>query len=301
MLIDTQGWLWAKGTPKGRRGFFFHEHAAALGRADSAAWQIPTVGAVIEAGQLVRRPHPLENPFIPFAEIEAAFKTTPERIFRQEYLGEFIEGSGSVFRNIFNCLAGPTTPAEHAGHNLVCGCDWGQSQDFTCYSVVCVDCRREVALDRFNQVDYSLQRARLASLVSTWNVGYILTETNSAGQPVFEALQQDGLPVYGFQTTASSKPPLIEALVLAFEQGEWKWLDDPVATGELEAYERVVSATTGRASYAAGSGVHDDTVMGRALAFKAAQDNTAGEVEIFNLGQFLAGIRPGDTPYQLPW
>ena len=74
--------------------------------------------------------------------------------------------------------------------------------------------------------------------------------------------------VNGFVFTATSKPPLIESLALALERTECQWLDVPVATGELEAYERRVSATTGRSSYSAPEGLHDDTVMARALAWR---------------------------------
>ena len=42
-----------------------------------------------------------------------------------------------------------------------------------------------------------------------------------------------------------------------------------MATLELEAYERKVSATTGRSAYSAPEGLHDDTVMARALANQA--------------------------------
>ena len=72
-----------------------------------------------------------------------------------------------------------------------------------------------------------------------------------------------GIQVQGFVFTASSKPPLIESLALAFER------EDPVATLELEAYERKVSGTTGRSAYSAPEGLHDDTVMARALANQA--------------------------------
>jgi hypothetical protein len=78
-----------------------------------------------------------------------------------------------------------------------------------------------------------------------------------------------GIQVQGFVFTASSKPPLIESLALAFEREEVRWLDDPVATLELEAYERQVSGTTGRSAYSAPEGLHDDTVMARALANQA--------------------------------
>jgi hypothetical protein len=135
--------------------------------------------------------------------------------------------------------------------------------------VVCADCKIELALDRFNQIDYSFQRARLKALADKWHVNYISAESNSMGTPIIEQLVADGLPVYGFETTATSKPPLIESLALAFEREEVKWLADDVATLELEAYERKVSATTGRSAYSAPEGLHDDTVMARALANQA--------------------------------
>ena len=94
------------------------------------------------------------------------------------------------------------------------------------------------------------------------------------GEPVIEELMRDpamnGVTIAPFQTTPSSKPPLIESLALAFERAKAQWQDDPVWTGELEAYERKVSQQTGRSSYSAPQGVHDDTVMARALAWSAA-------------------------------
>ena len=73
------------------------------------------------------------------------------------------------------------------------------------------------------------------------------------------------MPVIGFQTTATSKPPLIENLSLTLEREEWQFISDPVWTAELEAYERKVSLSTGRSQYSAPEGLHDDTVIARAL------------------------------------
>ena len=76
--------------------------------------------------------------------------------------------------------------------------------------------------------------------------------------------------MFGFTTTAASKPPLIENLALALEKTEWQFQSDLVWTSELEAYERKVNAITGRSSYSAPEGMHDDTVMARALMLRAA-------------------------------
>lgn len=267
MLIDTGGAAWLIGTPKGRN-WFWREWMAAQDREDSAAWQAPTVGCEVVDGRLVRKPHPLENPDIPFAEIERIFATTPIDTFRQEILAEFLENEGAVFRNIGACMGAPldTTPEKHPRHELYMGVDWGKQQDFTALSVVCRTCKQEVALDRFNQIDYAFQRERLGVLARRWGVRGILAEANAMGEPIIEQLQRDGLPVVGFQTTASTKPPLIENLALAFERAEVQWLNDLVARGELEAYERKVSEVTGRSQYSAPEGLHDDTVIARALA-----------------------------------
>lgn len=207
------------------------------------------------------------NPYIPESEIEAAQQELPADVFRQEYLAEFIQGEGAVFRNITaNLYEGKDTPKQHEGHNIVGGVDWGQVNDFTVISVVCEDCRKEVELDRFNQIDWNFQRERLKVVFDRWNIAQAQVELNSIGSPNFEALGELGLPVSGFTMTAQSKPQVIQSLALALEKEETKWLNDPIATRELEAYEAKRSTTTGRISYNAPSGFHDDTVIARALA-----------------------------------
>lgn len=271
MLIDTGGWSWGLGTPKGRN-WFFQEHIAAMSRDDSMAWQAPTVGYEVVNGALIRRPHPLENPHVPASEIENLFHTMPERSFRQEILAEFIEGEGAVFRNIAACMkAQPTTPEEHKGHRIVAGCDWAKQHDYTAFSFGCVECRCEVDNDRFNRIDYAFQTERLKAMCDRWQPMAVLTEINSIGIPVFEQVERMGLPVVAFETTAVSKPPLIENFALALEKTEWQYLPDPVWTAELEAYERKVSPQTGRSTYSAPDGVHDDTVIARCLMLWAAQ------------------------------
>lgn len=276
MLIDTGGEAWLIGTPKGRN-WFWSGWMGARDLADSIAWQVPTVGCELKDGTLIRKPHPLENPDISFGEIERIYRDTPESAFRQEIMAEFLEGEGVVFRNIAACLHAPKDEVAgvHRAHRVVMGVDWGKHNDFTALSVVCADCRREVVHDRFNQIDYALQRERLKTLVNKWHVVRVVAESNAMGEPIIEQLQRENIPVEPFMTTASSKPPLIESLVLCFEREENQWLDDAIWTSELEAYERKVSAVTGRSQYGAPEGLHDDTVMARALAWSAVTNIVA--------------------------
>lgn len=213
-----------------------------------------------------------DNPFLSKEALAEITADLTEDAYKQEILAQFLENSGAVFRNIPACCTlEPGTPADHVGHELVMGVDWGKINDYTAASVGCRNCKVEVALDRFHGIDYRLARQRLAVLAERWGVYDILAEANAMGDPIIEEMQYAGLPVRGFMMTASSKPPLIENLALILEREEAHFLADPVATAELEAFERRVSANTGRSTYNAPEGVNDDTVIARALMAQALQ------------------------------
>ena len=159
------------------------------------------------------------------------------------------------------------------------------SNDFTALSVGCVDCAREVMLDRFNQLDYYFQRQRITAAYELWKPKRILVELNSIGQPNFEMLQRDGLPVTGFTTTQTSKAALIEAFSLALETGKVKLLNDEAGRAELQAYERTTTAN-GMSRYSAPDGMHDDTVIARALMYRVMSETNPGvQVRINRLRQ----------------
>jgi hypothetical protein len=261
-LTDYEGGADFYSTPKGLNYFYtLFSRGADGANADWTAWQMPTAA----------------NPFIKETEIEAARLELPADVFRQEYLAEFIQGEGAVFRNITaNLTKEEAVPEAHRGHEIIAGVDWGQVNDFTVISIGCATCRREIYLDRFNKIDWNFQRARLEAAIGEWSVGYALVEENSIGGPNLEELTRRGLNVRGFQMTAASKNPLIQSLALALEKEEFKFIDNQIATRELEAYEAKRSEATGRIQYNAPSGFHDDTVIARALMVEAGQTNSLG-------------------------
>jgi len=259
-LTDLQGDAWFPSTPKGLNYFYdLFQRGIDPEQPEWKSWQLPSS----------------VNPFLPESEIEAIRLELPELAYKQEILAEFLSGDGAVFRNVDACLtAQPTTPADHKGHLLVAGVDWARQHDFTAISVVCCHCECEVALDRFNQIGWALQRGRLLSLLNDWNVRFALVESNSIGAPNLEALHEHLPPnrsVKGFETTAKSKPKLIQALSLAFERSRLRWLPDQIARHELIAYEATIT-DSGNTKYGAPEGQWDDTVIARALAWKAADD-----------------------------
>lgn len=263
MLLDTGGWAWFIGTPRGHN-WFWREFVKAIDRDDSARWQVPTLGCEIEDGRLIRKLHPLENPEIRFRELLDAYETTPERIFRQEYLAEFIEDTGGVFRKIRDAVV---TEAIHREHqDYVVGVDWGKYNDFTVLTVINASIGQVVEIDRFNQIDYQLQLGRLEALCQRYRPRAVIVERNAMGEPLVEQLHRDGLPVEPFTTTNASKAQIIDGLALAFEQGTIGIIDDPVLIAELEAYE-MDRLPSGMFRYGAPAGMHDDCVMSLALAW----------------------------------
>ena len=272
-LVDLKGDAWFPSTPKGMNGFYKLHLIGKSGDKDWRSWHFTSY----------------DNPYLDPAELDAMRATMTERDYRQEILAEFLEGEGQVFRGIDGSLLAPiSSPEAHKGHQLVAGVDWGKDIDFTAISIGCIPCKREVQLDRFNQVDYAFQRQRLMGLLKRWGVGHTVVESNSIGTPILEQLQRDGIKVSGFVTTLASKAGIVEGLSLAIEQGSIQLLNDPVGKAELEAYERSVTET-GMSKYSAPSGMHDDTVIARALMYRAMQQ--APRVRVPGLSAYEKGLQ----------
>jgi hypothetical protein len=214
------------------------------------------------------------NPFVDAAEIEAARRELPERVFRQEYLAEFIEDAGGVFQGVRMASVAARAKRRLVKHYYVMGVDFARYNDFTVISVIDATKRVQVALERFNDLNWMRQRERIKEAVKRWRPTVVLAEANSIGGPNIEALQMDGIRVEPFVTTASSKGPLIDGLAIAIERraaghGDGvALLDDPVQIGELEAYQ-IERLGSGGYRYSAPEGQHDDTVIATALAVEA--------------------------------
>jgi hypothetical protein len=206
------------------------------------------------------------NPFIPKEEIEDAKAKMPERIFLQEYMAEFIDDAGLVFRRVADASTGVLQNTSIPGHDYVFGVDWGKLLDFTVISVIDCKLQSQVYMERFNQIDYALQVQRISDLAKRFKPVCIVAESNAMGEPIIEQLQREGLPVLPFLTTAASKKDMIESLELAIERLEIKLLNDETQTGELLAYESE-RLPSGIFRYSAPAGCHDDTVIALALAW----------------------------------
>jgi hypothetical protein len=224
MLSDLLGDAWFLSTPKGHN-FFWELYCKGEDplQPEWGAWRMPTSA----------------NPFIPTSETDDARQMLPEIIFAQEYLADFIEDGGAVFRRLRESAT--ATPQQQAldYHRYVMGVDLGRRMDFTVCAVIDCSGAQMCAMDRFNQIDWTIQVGRIAV------TGYDIS-------------------------SVQKKARLIEPLALAFERGELLILDDPVLIAELQAYQQE-RLPGGQVKYGAPPGLHDDAVMALALAWHRAQ------------------------------
>jgi hypothetical protein len=263
MLIDTEGWLWAIGTPKGRN-WFWREFVSADERPDSKAWSAPTLGCEIVNGSLVRAPHVMENTDIKFGEIEHLFKTLPERVFRQEVLAEFIADSGGIFRGVSDVVDRGREVNEPPvkERNYALGVDLARVEDFTVLSVL-DDAGRQVYHDRFNQISWERQTAAILDVARRYNATVFIDSTG-VGDPIYERIRLAGAIVDPYQFTNASKERLIDHLAMQIEQGKVRLMDVPAQTNELLAYQYELTPSR-NVRMNAPEGMHDDCVISLAL------------------------------------
>lgn len=256
-LADRDGRIVLISTPRGRN-WFWREWTRGQGDGVTvASWTAPTAA------------NPL--PSIK-AAAEMARHRVSERTYRQEWLAEFLEDGGEVFRRVSDAATATPLAQGEPGGQYVMGLDWGKLNDWTVITVLDAETRRMVYLDRFNQIDYAVQLARVQAVCQRFEPYVIIAERNSIGEPLIEQMQRRDLPVVPFQTTAQSKMHAIDALALAFEQGEITILPDATLMAELSAYE-MQRMPSGLTRYGAPSGLHDDCVMSLALAWQGMNQN----------------------------
>lgn len=278
LLVDYKGGALFTSTPKGRN-FFYDLYMRGLD-GKNPEWQsfnYPTV----------------KNPYVSPDEVESARKTTVSRSFRQEYLAEFVEDAGSVFREVGRVSVLQPQEGPIQAHWYSMGVDWGRDVDFTAIAIFDGVTKQQVHVERFNEIGWSLQRGRIRTLYDIWKPEHMIIEANSIGGPNIEALQQEELPVTPFMTTGKSKPAMIEALALGIEREEMKLLKDEYQMHELRAYAMEKTAA-GNIAYGAPPGGHDDVVISLGLAWQGVlqgnPENMFRQVKVKGRGQSLSSL-----------
>lgn len=274
-LTDTLGDMMAISTPRGRN--WFHEYfqrGQSPDHDDVASWTSSTY----------------DNPHVPDSEVDAASDELPERIFRQEYLAEFVDDTGGVFERVRDRIVHDYDHEDTAGDApYVTGVDFARHQDHTV--LLTLDATgRLVGFERLRnggEVAWPTIQSKIEAAAADYP-GIVNVDATRDNKIVAD-LANAGVQVNPVQFSPSKKRELIENLITRVENEEIAVPDIPQLINELQVFEYDVTRT-GNVRYDAPEGFHDDCVDALALAC-----SSLGRLEAYRRREEREGDDDTDT------
>lgn len=202
-------------------------------------------------------------------ELDEIKRNTPQSLFGQEYMCEFLEGAGQFFRRIHQNKYPLDRDLPDTG-DFQLGVDLAKYQDWTVITPFNLNHFIAYPQDRFNQVDWNLQKARIEVSARRFNNALIWPDATGVGDPVVEDLKARDLNIggdnqEGFKFTEQSRTNLLNNLAILLEQDKIKIPDDEGLIAELEAF-RYELTDKGKIKITVPDGMTDDRVMSLALS-----------------------------------
>ncbi len=202
--------------------------------------------------------------FVDPAVIEQVREKMPPAMFAALYEAVIPSADVALFRNLDAVFTGVEWSSPGKDSRFVMGLDLARKADYTAAVVLDSATGRVAFVDRFNEIDWGIQIARVAEIYRRFECRKAIVDATGIGDPLIEQLRKAGLNVEGFLFTGQSRKALVERLVIAFERVEvvippYAWLRE-----ELESFEYVLSER-GEVRYQATS-AHDDGAIALALA-----------------------------------
>jgi hypothetical protein len=202
-------------------------------------------------------------------ELEEIKKNTPQVLYQQEYEVSFVDNAGQYFRRIRENLYEPKD-LTHDGDFQI-GTDLAKYQDWTVITPFNLNTFKVYPQDRFNQVDWNLQKARLqvANLKFKGNITNCIDATG-VGDPIVEDLRREGMEIptipfdHAFKFTQKSREDLLKHLAILLEQDKIKLPNDEGLIRELESMRYELS--DGSIKIKVPEGMTDDRIMSVALS-----------------------------------
>ena len=200
-------------------------------------------------------------------DIDEIRNTTPDIMFRQEYLCEFLEDANSFFSGYHNCYV--ESQQINWKDQLWCGIDWSSTgKDETVMTFI------DTSGGTFQMVckgSFDERYQRLSTMINKYpNIVGIYSESNSIGSVMNADLKKllKRKHIFNeFLTTNESKTEIITELAIDLEQGALSY-NDKELDKQLGAFGFSVSKSK-KLTFEGINGVHDDRVMSLALACEA--------------------------------
>ncbi len=203
----------------------------------------------------------VEGGVLDAAEIADARDTLPDHVFRELYLAEPSDDGGNPFgiQPIQSCV-------EPLSDGAPVAWGWDVARDVDWTVGVGIDADGRVCRVHRWRASWGESQDRIVDLTGRVG-GYI--DATGAGGPLAEALQARGCPLEPFVFTSASKQSLMEGLATGIQRRALRY-PEGVIVDELQAFGYAVGRT-GRVTYSAPPGQHDDAVCALALAWAYAQ------------------------------
>lgn len=240
-------------TPKGRNWFhrfYTRGNDPSEGRYES--WNYPSKS----------------NPFISHEDIDEAKRTLPERVFRQEYGGEFVDDQDAVFKQLRDRVVESYDWRSYGGRGpYTIGVDFARHHDWTVILAL-DDTGKLVHFERIQKVSWDQIQSRVEATYERYP-GVTRVDATRDNKIVTD-LQNSGVEVEPVSFSAKTKQEMMENLAATIEKEEICLPDIAPLINELELFE-YETTRTGNVRYQAPEGFHDDCVDALALSAKAQQ------------------------------
>lgn len=208
-----------------------------------------------------------DNPYVPDWKIKEDMKTMPQRVIDQEIYGAFLEDTGVVFHGVKDiAILNPKGEEPKEGHLYVVGADLARHEDFTVLTVYDRANNHQVLQMRFNQIEWPFIRSKIKEVSKRYNNALVKLDSTGVGDPTYDDLSRENVPVEPIKFTNTLKKQLIEKLANWIELKNCYMLQLDETIQELTSFTYDVSEKTDRVYYGAPPGFHDDVVISHALA-----------------------------------
>lgn len=203
------------------------------------------------------------SPYVSIEFLEEQKQSLPPAIYEQEFEAKWQEGDGEVFSNIDGvCILNEWLPTNK---RTVGGLDIGTKQDYTVLTIM-DEGGRVVWIWRARGLEYSEIVSKVVYYCTQYKTS-LYVEANSMGDAVYEMIKKKYKDVKPFVTTNTSKENIIRRLISDISDGNLELpspnLFQPLYQ-ELQMFQYKF-LPSGKISYQAMSGAHDDTVMSLAI------------------------------------
>jgi len=249
ILAVNGGWAVFNGTPRGQN-HAYNLYQMAKGLPDEWFVQLLTVDDTN-----VLTPEQIES---------ERGSGMPQQLIDQEYYCKFIENATNFFRDIEGvCTGRPQSEQPHFMYQM--GVDLAKYQDYTVISVINLHTFEQVYLERFNQLDWNIQKAKIEAVYHRFNRPKGFIDATGVGDPIVEDLNQRGINLEAYKFTEQTRTDLLKNLALKMEQRTITLLDDETLKSEL-SYFQYELGNNGKLKIKVPDGLHDDTVFSSALS-----------------------------------